>query len=35
MNSSAKFQADPVSGVYAKGYHKIGTNNVNSAHDDH
>ena len=30
-NSSAKFKADPVSGVYAKGYHMIGTNSANSA----
>ena len=34
-NSSAKFKADPVSGVYAKGYHMIGTNSANSAGDDH
>ena len=34
-NSSAKFKADPISGVYAKGYHMIGTNSANSAGDDH
>ena len=34
-NSSAKFKADPVSGVYAKGYHMIGNNSANSAADDH
>ena len=34
-NSSAKFKADPVSGVYTKGYHMIGSNSANSAEDDH
>ena len=34
-NSSAKFKVDPVSGVYAKWYHRIGTNNANSAEGDH
>ena len=34
-NSSAKFKAGPVSGVYAKEYHRIGTNNANSAKGDH
>ena len=34
-NSSAKFKADPVSGVYPKGYHRVGTNSANSAEDDH
>ena len=35
MNSSAKFKADSISGVYAKIYHKIGTSNTNSAKDVH
>ena len=34
-NSSAKFKADPVSSVYAKRYHRIGTNSANSAEDGH
>ena len=34
-NSFAKFKADPVSGVYARGYHRIGTNCANSTEDDH
>ena len=34
-NSSAKFKADPVSGVYAKRYHRIGTTSANSAKYDH
>ena len=34
-NSSVKFKADPISGVYAKGYHRIGTNSADSAEDDH
>ena len=33
-NSSAKFKADPVSGVCAKGYHSIGTDSANSAEND-
>ena len=35
MNSSAKFKADSISGVYAKIYHRIGTSNTNSAKDVH
>ena len=35
MNSSAKFKADSISGVYAKKYHRIGTSNTNSAKDVH
>ena len=34
-NSSAKFNADLVSGVYAKEYQRIGNNSANSAEDDH
>ena len=34
-NSSVKFKADPISGVYAKGYNRIGTNSADSAVDDH
>ena len=34
-NSSVKFKADPISGVCAKGYHRIGTNSADSAEDDH
>ena len=34
-NSSVKFKADPISWVYAKGYHRIGTNSADSAEDDH
>ena len=34
-NASAKFKADPVSGLYAEGYHRIGSNSANSAEDDH
>ena len=34
-NASAKFRADPVSGLYAEGYHRIGTNSANSVEDDH